>query len=136
MVSREHWRAAAACREADPGLFFPRSYSAANVRDAAAWCSACPVTAQCLQLAVAHWQPHGIYAGRTPTQLKKLADVRPSSHGGSFRQLKPHGSWGAITRHRRDETDLCEACWQFQQARVAERKAARKQRRQQEKVAS
>ena len=54
-----HWRDLAACRDADPDLFFPpdaeEGYVAREIREQAARaiCTCCPVTGPCLDLALA-----------------------------------------------------------------------------------
>jgi WhiB family redox-sensing transcriptional regulator len=67
-ITRGHWRSAAACRSADPELFFPISYSGKaleQVAEAKAICAACPVRRECLAFALRPQQPHGIWGGMT-----------------------------------------------------------------------
>jgi len=66
---RADWRDHAACRLADPELFFPVSPGgpspdqADDGRAARAICATCPVRRECLQFALATRQAHGIWGG-------------------------------------------------------------------------
>ena len=62
------WRSIAACRQAEPDLFFPISSSAMNVGQVAAAkeiCSGCLVRRECLDFAVQTRQLHGVWGGMT-----------------------------------------------------------------------
>ena len=62
------WRSAAACRSADPDLFFPISGSGRSleqVAEAKAICARCPVRCQCLAFALRTCQAYGIWGGLT-----------------------------------------------------------------------
>jgi WhiB family transcriptional regulator, redox-sensing transcriptional regulator len=66
--TRADWRSAAACRSADPELFFPVSgfgQALKQVAEAKAICARCPVRRQCLAFALRTRQPHGIWGGMT-----------------------------------------------------------------------
>jgi WhiB family transcriptional regulator, redox-sensing transcriptional regulator len=61
------WRLAAACRSADPELFFPLSGSGQareQIAEAKVICAGCPVQRQCLEFAL-RTRPHGIWGGLT-----------------------------------------------------------------------
>ena len=63
---RSDWWRSAACREADPELFFPiaaHGPGAGEVARAKAVCAACRVRRQCLQYALATHQLHGVWGG-------------------------------------------------------------------------
>lgn len=63
---REYWRDHAACRYAEPELFFPVPSSdkaGAQAALAKAVCKACAVRRECLQFALATRQPDGIWGG-------------------------------------------------------------------------
>jgi WhiB family transcriptional regulator, redox-sensing transcriptional regulator len=65
---RRDWWRAAACREADPDLFFPVAAHGPAVDEIArakAVCAACGVRPQCLQYALATHQLHGVWGGTT-----------------------------------------------------------------------
>jgi WhiB family transcriptional regulator, redox-sensing transcriptional regulator len=84
-VPREHWRSLAACRFADPDLFFPISSSGpsvAQVVQAKAICAGCPVQRQCLAFALRTHQVHGVWGGlseqeRYPLRSATLVGVEP-----------------------------------------------------------
>ena|SRR5215510_1410954 len=62
------WRDQAACRHADPELFFPDSHTAATRAQTVAAkqvCRRCPVTVTCLTWALANGQEFGIWGGTT-----------------------------------------------------------------------
>jgi WhiB family transcriptional regulator, redox-sensing transcriptional regulator len=86
---RRHWRADAACRDADPELFFPdgdiRS-ARVQVMTAKLICRACPVSATCLSLALANGQEAGIWGGLTEDERRRL-------HRRGFRPLSPIEEW-------------------------------------------
>jgi WhiB family redox-sensing transcriptional regulator len=62
------WWDLAACRTADPELFFPVTESGPGVRQVAqakAMCAACGVRLQCLDFATTTRQAHGVWGGTT-----------------------------------------------------------------------
>src|SRR5215470_19160422 len=66
LARQEDWRSLAACRSADPDLFFPISstgQSIAQVAEAKAICAGCPVQRECLAFALRTHQVHGIWGG-------------------------------------------------------------------------
>lgn len=69
MTARQpNWRLSAACRAADPELFFPMSATAQSrneIAQAKAICAACPVRPECLEFAVTTRQRHGIWGSLT-----------------------------------------------------------------------
>jgi WhiB family transcriptional regulator, redox-sensing transcriptional regulator len=76
--AREHhpdWRARAACRDADPELFFSDGdigSARARVRTAKLICRGCPVSATCLNWALASGQEAGIWGGLTEDERHRL----------------------------------------------------------------
>lgn len=72
--SRPDWRAAAACRDADPELFFPDGDGSARaqVKAAKLICRGCPVSATCLSWALADGQEAGIWGGLTEDERRRL----------------------------------------------------------------
>jgi WhiB family redox-sensing transcriptional regulator len=78
---RRDWRESAACRAADPELFYPVSATGPGAADAArakAVCAGCQVRRQCLQFALATRQLHGVWGGTTEQerQLRFRGAVR------------------------------------------------------------
>jgi WhiB family redox-sensing transcriptional regulator len=62
------WPSSAACRSADPELFFPLSESGKaleQIAEAKVICAGCPVRRQCLEFALRTRQTHGIWGGLT-----------------------------------------------------------------------
>jgi WhiB family redox-sensing transcriptional regulator len=72
---RPDWRDHAACRDADPDMFFPdgdiRS-ARAQVQTAKQMCRGCPVRTTCLSWSLASGQEHGIWGGLTEDQRRGL----------------------------------------------------------------
>jgi hypothetical protein len=67
----------AACRDAEPELFFPESPQAGNaIAVALAFCRACPVRSACLERALDHPEPYGIWGGTLPGERAELARRR------------------------------------------------------------
>jgi WhiB family transcriptional regulator, redox-sensing transcriptional regulator len=70
------WLPLAACKTAEPDLFFPISSPAAtggsDAARALAICGSCPVRAECLEYAMATSQVHGIWGGTTEEQRLAL----------------------------------------------------------------
>ena len=76
------WQQRAACRDADPELFFPASEDDTSVLVARARiavapiCSGCPVATDCLRWALDSGQDHGLWAATTPTDRRALRRAR------------------------------------------------------------
>jgi len=73
------WRASAACRHADPGLFFPAGTAgqmAAQVERAKRICGGCPVRAVCLDRAIAAEAQIGVWGGTTEGERRALGARR------------------------------------------------------------
>ena len=72
---RPGWHDQAACRDADPDLFFPdgdiRSVRA-QVKAAKLICRSCPVRTVCLSWALTSGQAHGIWGGLTEDERRRL----------------------------------------------------------------
>ena len=69
LIRRGQWRSAAACRFADPEMFFPISDSGPAAQEqiakAKAVCAICRVRCECLGFALWTGQSHGIWGGMT-----------------------------------------------------------------------
>lgn len=76
------WQTHAACRDADPGLFFApgEDYTApaatAQLVAARAVCRSCPVHTECLTWAVEVGEDHGLWAGTTPAERRAIRRAR------------------------------------------------------------
>jgi WhiB family transcriptional regulator, redox-sensing transcriptional regulator len=71
----ENWRLVAACRTADPDLFFPVSSHGRALDDvtrAKAICAQCGVHHECLAFAVVTHQRHGVWGGMTEDERYRL----------------------------------------------------------------
>ncbi|GGK01230.1 hypothetical protein GCM10010123_34020 [Pilimelia anulata] len=69
------WRAAGACRRADPDLFFPAPNEPAVA--ALAVCRACPVQGSCLAWALDVGDCHGVWGGTTPKERRAMGVIWP-----------------------------------------------------------
>jgi WhiB family redox-sensing transcriptional regulator len=74
------WRDDAACRDADPDLFFPVGTTGPALRhidEAKRICRACPAQSQCLAWALDHGVTDGVWGGTTADERR--ADRRLAS---------------------------------------------------------
>lgn len=69
------WVSRAACRRADPELFFPAPDAVVSGAAAAAKavCARCPVRAPCLAYALATGQQYGVWGGATEGERRAMA---------------------------------------------------------------
>lgn len=68
------WRSAGACVSADPDLFFPISMKGPGekqIGQAKAICAGCQVKQECLDFAMTHDLPYGIWGGSTPEDRQR-----------------------------------------------------------------
>jgi WhiB family redox-sensing transcriptional regulator len=70
----EPWRARAACRGANTELFFPGR--GADLRSARALCESCPVSRECLDVALEDDRLDGIWGGLTSVQRRAMRRQR------------------------------------------------------------
>lgn len=68
------WQEQAACRDADPELFF--SSEDGSRHEALSLCGACPVRTDCLEHALAHRETYGIWGGTDEQERKRLVRRR------------------------------------------------------------
>lgn len=76
MTEASRWWELAACKDADPELFFPVSETGPGRRqatEAKAVCATCGVRQLCLDYALATRQVHGVWGGTTETDRRGLA---------------------------------------------------------------
>jgi WhiB family redox-sensing transcriptional regulator len=76
LVLEQHWRLAAACRSAEPDIFFPLSSSGRSLDQidrAKEVCAGCRVRAECLAFALRTNQVHGVWGGLTEEERLSLA---------------------------------------------------------------
>jgi len=70
-----NWRFRAACREADPELFFPIGNSGpaqVQVQHAKALCSSCPVLEQCRQWALDFGEDAGVWGALSEDERRAI----------------------------------------------------------------
>ena len=67
------WRDQAACTYVDPDLWFPEKGESSD--EAKRICRTCPVQADCLADALAHYEQYGIWGGHSARKLRKLRDT-------------------------------------------------------------
>ncbi len=72
------WKVFAACRDADPEVFFPtvqRGVQADVYAEALRFCARCPVVSDCLASAMDNGDLYdGVFGGKTPSQRRKLRE--------------------------------------------------------------
>lgn len=72
----DHWRDYAACRDADPELFFPTFGGPPGARQferAKAVCDRCPVASTCLAWALDNGVGEGIWGGKDARERRRLS---------------------------------------------------------------
>ena len=70
LLTSGSWQEDAACRDADPEVFF--SNDEADREQALSYCAACPVRTECLEHALATREAYGIWGGTDETERKRL----------------------------------------------------------------
>jgi WhiB family transcriptional regulator, redox-sensing transcriptional regulator len=82
---RRDWRTSAACRTADPELFFPVSSvgpAQEDIAKAKTVCGSCQVRRQCLQFALATHQMYGVWGGTTEEERRlRVREQRERERG-------------------------------------------------------
>lgn len=85
LAAARNWRDLAACRGADPDLFFPApapgtEAARRQAAQAITFCTGCPVRPECLDFAVSTRQDHGVWGGTAETER---ASVRSLTAGAA-----------------------------------------------------
>lgn len=80
-LDRAEWMAEAACRGADPELFFPSRGD--PTREAKAICWSCRVREECLEYALANGEKHGLWGGMSERQRRSVRRDRRRSQRAS-----------------------------------------------------
>lgn len=70
----EAWRTDGVCAEVDPDLWFPEQGQ--NAVWAKRICAGCPVTAECLEAALARDERFGVWGGLTERERDELTGLR------------------------------------------------------------
>jgi WhiB family transcriptional regulator, redox-sensing transcriptional regulator len=79
MTMHISWRGDAACRNADPDLFFPVGATGPALRhidEAKRICRACTVQSQCLAWALGHGVTDGVWGGTTTDERRAIRRLR------------------------------------------------------------
>jgi WhiB family redox-sensing transcriptional regulator len=83
-VEQDEWFASAECLGADPETFFvERGGSSAEAK---AICRGCPVEEQCFEYAIENNETHGIWGGRSQSELRKIRRQRRMASGDQARR--------------------------------------------------
>lgn len=69
-----HWATEAVCLGVDPDLFFPER--GASTDEARAVCAPCPVRTECLEFALANYETHGIWGGKSERERRRIRRQR------------------------------------------------------------
>jgi len=80
------WRALAACREAEPDLFFPVGSTGAALRQieaAKAVCRACPSLDPCLEFALRTGQDAGVWGATSEDERRAIRRARRRAAGSA-----------------------------------------------------
>lgn len=64
------WTERALCAETDPEAFFPEK--GGSTREARAVCARCPVTAECLEHAIARDERFGVWGGASERERRRM----------------------------------------------------------------
>src|ERR1700684_217793 len=78
MTVRMNWREDAACRDADPDLFFPIGTTGNALRqidEAKRICRRCPTKIQCLAWALENGITDGVWAGTTEDERRAIRSL-------------------------------------------------------------
>lgn len=114
----DQWRTQAACRTADPDLFFPNGETgptAVQAEEAKTICNtACPVRDACLTWAMTNGQQAGIWGGLTEKERYNLrrqqAREAQRENPKPRKVLAPCGTLSAYYRHAKKKEPVDEAC--------------------------
>lgn len=90
MTTRTEWRHAAACKQEDPELFFPRGEtgpSIVQIEDAKAVCRQCPVMDTCALWALETRQDAGVWGGLSEAERRRIHRRRAQHPEATYEQL-------------------------------------------------
>jgi WhiB family redox-sensing transcriptional regulator len=98
------WRSEAACRSADPELFFPLTAAGLSIRElteAMQICGRCRVRMPCLEFALAVGEVHGVWGGTSEEERRRML-LRRTATGrtmASAREAAVGSGGGGRPRH-------------------------------------
>ncbi len=70
------WQLQAACRGADPLIFFPSRGENSLLLRAKAICQTCPVRQDCLEQALRDGEKHGVFGGTSERERRRLRSLQ------------------------------------------------------------
>ena len=112
---RPDWHRYAACNTTRrPDDWFPDRAGTAKhaVARAKAICAVCTVTGACLEYALVNCETSGVWGGKTPKERRGLRAA--GVEDGTLIRVRVNvaacGTPSGFKKHRRDGTDVCEAC--------------------------
>jgi WhiB family transcriptional regulator, redox-sensing transcriptional regulator len=103
MTGPANWRDEAACRDADPDLFFPIGPAGSALRqvdEAKRICRTCAAQAQCLAWALDHGVTDGVWGGTTEDErraiwrLTRMLEITQEDDGGNSYHPAEHAQHG------------------------------------------
>jgi len=127
MVAVATWRDQALCADMDTDIWFEGLSSHGRVDKLRAICAQCPVSAQCLEFAVANFIPWGVWAGTTPRERLNIRKSGNRLGSPTRRPLYGCGTSAAYHRHIRAGEKPCQSCVQAENARTAVYRARKRQ---------
>lgn len=88
------WMRRAACRAADPELFYPTGGDAVAIAAAKDICAGCPVVAECLEYAIANNEQYGVWGALTPEERRAISrrDMRRRRSEAIWRATRNRGN--------------------------------------------
>jgi WhiB family redox-sensing transcriptional regulator len=122
-----NWRDQGLCGKVNPAVFFPPTYSAANVATAREWCASCPVRQQCATFAIRNGDQFGVFGGMTPAEREAARLEAGGTRRGGLRESEPCGTAAGYRRHKRRHQPACAPCLLAEAVRTATRKARRRE---------
>lgn len=100
--TREWLEDAACLSHPDPDLWFATRSDPVAAREAKEVCMTCPVRAKCLNYALTHDEPHGIWGGVDEDRRERLRR--------SLRIPRPHGTHARYLSHVKEGEEPCGPC--------------------------
>lgn len=110
------WMEQRACIDVPPEVFFPGQGE--SLETAQAICATCPVTAQCLTLALSNNEAYGVWGGLSAQARERL----PRRH--KVRSVARCGTLAGYAAHRRRGEETCSRCREANAAYQREKKAS------------
>lgn len=104
------WRLRAACIGVDDIVFFPIRESIGQYNAAKAYCAKCPVTAECLQLALDTRSLDGVFGGTTPAERRRILNGQVDADGYGMGHGDKAGTTAGYYREKAAGLRPCVEC--------------------------